>query len=531
MEPAPHLGDDAAELRDLRARLAEAEETLRAIRGGEVDALLIADGAGERVYTLRSADAPYRALVEKMNEGAATLTPQGHIIYCNQRFAELLETPLQTVIGTSLQRYVDEADRSALSELVRDGAGKMRTLLRRRIDAPPVDAQVSVSTVMLDEVEHRTLIVTDVSSLAQAQRESRSKDEFLAMLAHELRNPLGAIGGAAQVLGLAELDDPRARRARDVIERQVRQMARLVDDLLDVGRVMAGKIVLSLTPVDLAALVRTSVATLAQPEQGPGRLEVVVEPVWVLGDVVRLEQVVGNLLSNAFKFTPAGQSIRVEVRREGEQAVLSVSDAGSGIRADLLPLVFDLFVQAEVAADRATGGLGIGLTLVRRLVERHGGTVNATSPGLGKGATFTVRLPAVAPGAAAVPRTAGAPSPARRILLVDDNAEAREMYALALSVEGHQVDEACDGPSALVAFRRSPPDIAIIDIGLPGMDGYELARLLRDEPLGRHATLVALTGYGFPEDYQRSREAGFDRNLVKPVSPEDLRRELGALRP
>ena len=406
----------------------------------------------------------------------------------------------------------------------------MRTLLRRRIDLPPIDAQVSVSTVMLDEVEHRTLIVTDVSSLAQAQRESRSKDEFLAMLAHELRNPLGAIGGAAQVLGLAQLDDPRARRARDVIERQVRQMARLVDDLLDVGRVMAGKVVLSLTPLDLAALVRSCVATMPQPARELGRLEVVVEPVWVLGDAVRLEQIVGNLLSNAVKFTPAEQPIRIEVHREGEQAVLSVSDAGAGIRADLLPLVFDLFVQAEVAADRSTGGLGIGLTLVRRLVERHGGTVKATSAGPGKGATFTVRLPAVAPAAAPVPRAPSPPSPARRVLLVDDNAEAREMYALALSVEGHEVDEAWDGPSALAAFRRSPPDIAIIDIGLPGMDGCELARRLREEPIGRHATLVALTGYGFPEDHQRSREAGFDRHLVKPVSPEDLRRELGALR-
>ncbi len=530
MDAASTGAGGSSEVADLRARLGEAEETLRAIRAGEVDGLLISDDAGERVYTLRTADAPYRALVEKMNEGAATLTAQGHVIYCNQRFAQLLEMPLQQAIGASIDRLVEEADRVALRALIHDGFGKMRTPLRSRVGAAPVDAQVSVSIAAIDGVEHRTLIVTDISSLAQAERESRSKDEFLAMLAHELRNPLGAIGGAAQVLALAELNEPFARRARDVIERQVRQMARLVDDLLDIGRVMAGKIVLSLEPVDLADLVRSCIASMPESQRVPGRIEIRTEPVWVQADAVRLEQVVGNLASNALKFTPAESPIRIEVRRDGEEAVLSVTDRGAGIRPDLLPRVFDLFVQAEVAPDRAKGGLGIGLTLVRRLVERHGGTVSAASAGAGQGATFSVRLPAIAPAAAHAAATVVAPASPRCVLLVDDNAEAREMYSIALRREGHCVTEAEDAASALEVFRRARPDIAIVDIGLPGMDGYDLVRLLRREPGGGEVTLIALTGYGFPEDLERSREAGFDRHLVKPVSPEELRRELDAQR-
>ncbi len=257
-------GAEPAELDDLRTRLADAEETLRAIRDGEVDALLITDGAGERVYTLRSADAPYRALIEQMQDGAVTVTSRGDIVYSNRRFAELVETPLQHVIGSSVEQFVEDVDQTTLRALIAEGSGKLRTRLRTSGPAA-LEVHLSVSDVTVDDVTYRTLIVTDVTTLTKVQRESQSKDRFLAMLAHELRNPLGAIEGAVQVLGLTALREPRALHARDVIHRQTMHMARLVDDLLDVGRVMTGKIVLERQRVDLGESVRTCVAGITRP--------------------------------------------------------------------------------------------------------------------------------------------------------------------------------------------------------------------------------------------------------------------------
>ena len=239
---------------------------------------------------------------------------------------------------------------------------------------------------------------------------------------------------------------------------------------------------------------------------------------------MRLEQIVCNLVSNALKFTPRERRVAVSVSVEGANAALRVADEGMGISPDVLPHVFDLFVQDDVAIDRSKGGLGIGLTLVRRLVEIHGGTVEAESQGKGCGACFTVRLPAV-PSPMPIASADEAPdtrSPAKRVLLVDDHTDAREMYTLVLRTAGHDVYEAGDGPSALALFNRIPLDVAIVDIGLPGMDGYELARQIRSAPKGRSVGLIALTGYGLPEDGKRSEAAGFDRHLVKPVAPEDL---------
>ena len=519
--------DDSAEIDELRTRLAEAEETLRAIREGEVDALLIADASGERVYTLRSADAPYRALIEQMQDGAVTVTARGDIVYCNRRFADLVGAPLQHVIGSSINQFVEDTDHAVLAALLTDGSGKLRTCLRNP-SRPALEVHISVSHVIVDEVEYRTLIVTDVSTLTKVQRESQSKDEFLAMLAHELRNPLGAIEGAVQVLGLTALREPRALHARDVIHRQAMHMARLVDDLLDVGRVMTGKIVLECQPIDLGESVRSCVAALTSGQNAEGRVEIAAQPVWVNADPVRLEQIVGNLVANALKFSPQDRIVRVSVSAEAGSAVLCVADQGSGISADLLPHIFDLFVQADDTRDRANGGLGIGLTLVRQLVELHGGTIDVSSEGSGEGSVFKVRLPAAPPPSTADAIGQGARSsrPCRRVLLVDDNADAREMYAMVLQADGHEVFQAEDGAGAVATFRAVRPEIAVVDIGLPLMDGYEVARQIRAEPGGRDVMLIALTGYGFPEDRERSRAAGFDRHLVKPAMPDDLRREL-----
>jgi PAS domain S-box-containing protein len=486
----------------------------------------VADPSGDRLYTLRSADAPYRALVEQMQEGAATLTHDGIIVYCNRRFAELVAAPLQQVMGGSVHQFlVDDADHDTLSALIRAGSGKLRTHFRR--DGPPLDVHLSVSAVTFDEVEYRTMIVTDMTTFAKVQRESREKDEFLAMLAHELRNPLGAIAGAVQVLGLRDLGEPVAVRAHGIIERQVSHMARLMDDLLDVGRVMTGKIVLDCRPLDLGQCVRACVIAVTAGQGGEGRIDLEVQSVWVNADAIRLEQIIGNLISNALKFTSADRRVQVSVAAEDDKAVLRVTDQGIGIDPAVLPRIFDLFVQADDARDRVRAGLGIGLTLVRRLVELHGGSVHARSEGRGQGSTFTVRLSAISAAPRAhIPEHYVARSARRRVLLVDDNRDAREMYTLLLQADGHEVYQAADGAEALTVFRRERPHIAFVDIGLPGLDGHEVAREIRREPLGHQVTLVALTGYGFPEDRERTYAAGFDRHLVKPAGASELRREL-----
>jgi CheY-like chemotaxis protein/two-component sensor histidine kinase len=371
------------------------------------------------------------------------------------------------------------------------------------------------------------MIVSDMTTIARVQRESREKDEFLAMLAHELRNPLGAIGGAIQVLLLSDLREPHAVTARGVIERQVTHMARLMDDLLDVGRVVTGKIALDRQHIDLAQCVRSGVTAATSGPHAERHVQIQTQPVWISGDPVRIEQVIGNLVSNALRFTATDRAIQVSVHAEGPDAVLRVTDEGAGIDPKFLPRMFDLFVQADRTRDRLKGGLGIGLTLVKRLVELHGGTVNAFSDGLGRGSTFTVRIPRIVPSRDTAEAEPQARSTLRvQVLLVDDNADSREMHGLMLEADGHEVYKAEDGPSALEIFRRTRPQVAVVDIGLPGMDGYELARQLRSEPSGHEVVLIALTGYGFPEDRERSRAAGFDDHLVKPVAPEDLRRHL-----
>ena len=526
---------DDMSIEELRQRLLEAEGNLHAIYSGEIDALLLSDERGERrVFTLKSADAPYRALVERMQEGAATLTTQGQIVYCNQRFADLVKWPLEQVIGASIGTFLPSAEGEILRAMLDHGSG--RYMSHVMLDGQEgTEVQVTLSSIVLEDVEHRTLIVSDISSLARAQRESRSKDEFLAMLAHELRNPLGAIQGAVHALGIIGHTDPMAMRATGIIKRQVLHMARLVDDLLDVGRAVTGKIVLKRALVNLADCVKASVATIASGNANHGRIDVVSEPVWVSGDTVRLEQIIGNLLSNALKFSQGERTVNVFVGREGHEAVVRVVDSGVGIPPEMLPKIFDLFVQAHHTIDRSRGGLGIGLTLVKRLAEMHGGTVQASSDGESRGSTFTVRLPALAAplhdGAAqrgdgeAVPRRFDS----RRVLLVDDNHDSREMYRAVLRAHGHLVREASNAERALALLAEEAPDIAFIDIGLPGgMDGYELARRIRSHPQGRAVRLVALTGYGFPEDRVLSKQAGFVRHLVKPVDPETLHHELNA---
>jgi signal transduction histidine kinase/CheY-like chemotaxis protein len=524
----PEVRIDGEELNSLRARLAESEELVRAIRSGAVDAVVVDGPSGEQVYTLRSAEQPYRVLVEQMAQGAAILSDDGDILYCNHWFAQLAGTPLERVIGGPVLAFVDAADRHAFASLLSAGSGGLRCCLNPS-NGSPFDVFLSLTTTTLGDAGRRNLIVTDLRALMDAQagrhraeQESLAKDEFMAMLAHELRNPLGAIGSAVQVLEAVRDDDSHARHARAVIVRQVRHLSRLVEDLLDVGRVVTGKIVLDRRPVDLASLVRGSVAVFTERPIDHA-LEVAACPVWVNGDPVRLDQIVTNIVANAVKYTPAGGRIRVELTADAGHATLVVADTGVGVPPDLLPRIFDPFVQAEQTLDRAQGGLGIGLTLVRRLVELHGGTVQASSGGPGHGMTITVQIPAVAaPERKAAPPPPQAAGVKRRVLVIEDNQDARETLRVMLELAGHEVFEAGDGLAGLELLKTSRPDIAIIDIGLPELSGYDLAEQFRAEPASDDVLLIALTGYGLPEARGRSQSAGFDHHLVKPVSIEAL---------
>jgi PAS domain S-box-containing protein len=362
---------------------------------------------------------------------------------------------------------------------------------------------------------------------AQLYREmaeaNRAKDEFLATLSHELRNPLGAIATAVAALEFRGTAVEPAARLRQIIHRQTRHLTHLVDDLLDVARATAGKMALDRQPVDLSEVVGSCLSSLRESGRARGhRVTFRAESVIVNADATRLAQIITNMLDNAVKFTPAEGSIDIDVLREGQEAVLRVSDTGLGIEPAMLPRVFQLFAQAEQSMDRSVGGLGIGLTLSRRLVEMHDGTISAASAGPGRGAQFTVRLPVET--RATPPPVAAAPSSrrTRSILIVEDNDDARDSLQLLLESLGHRVASAADGLGALALARDHRPEIVLIDLGLPGLDGYDVARALRTSPGGTALTLIAITGYGQTEDRRRSKDAGFDAHLVKPVSERVL---------
>lgn len=359
----------------------------------------------------------------------------------------------------------------------------------------------------------------------EAERANRAKDEFLAMLGHELRNPIAAITNATAVLERIGATTELALKSRAILRRQARQLTRLVDDLLDVSRLAAGKLTLSRGPVDLLDVARRSVGVLDATGRFEAReVELHGTPAWVDADAARLEQIVTNLLVNATTHTPTGGSIRVLAGPEHGHAVLRVIDSGSGIAPELLPRVFDLFIQGERPHHGAQGALGIGLTLVRRLTELHGGRVEARSAGPGQGSEFIVWLPRIEPpGLDARDQPAPAEPTRKRILIVEDNADAREALRTLLEVAGHEVHEAVEGHAGLRMAVELRPDVAIVDLGLPDIDGLEIARKLATGA-GPRPRLVALTGYGLPEDQHRAREAGFDEHLTKPVDPDRLLR-------
>jgi PAS domain S-box-containing protein len=472
----------------------------------------------------------------------------------------LINPVAQTLVGwgeaeakgrslTEVFQIVDEQTRQAYENLVarvlREGAIAGLTnhtvLVAKDGRETPIDNSAAPIKDEQGKLIGVVLIFRDITERKRAEeslREAdRRKDEFLAMLAHELRNPLASIRNAAQVMKLLGSADANLRRAREVIERQMQHLTRLVDDLLDVSRITQGKVTLQREPLDLSMIIQRAVETsrpLIDARKHQMTLTLPPKLVRVEGDLTRLVQVLSNLLNNAAKFTDEGGHIRLKAAEESGEAVIRIRDNGMGLPADLLPRVFDRFTQAKRSPDRLQGGLGLSLALVRNLVEMHGGKVEARSEGLGQGSEFIVRLPLLALAAPGVEESQDKPkrlaSNALRVLLVEDNVDSAEMMAFTLRLGGHEVRTAHDGLSALEVACAFRPQVVLCDIGMPGIDGHEVATRLRAQPEFKQTRIIALSGYGQEEDRRRSKEVGFDYHLTKPVEPEALEALLDSLR-
>lgn len=634
----------------LRQRLADAEAALYAIQSGKVDALVVAGPNGQQVYTLKSADEPYRLLIEQMQEAALTLNDAGMILFCNQFFAQLTGHPHSQIVGRFLSDFLATADRLGMAELVRaalqgpvvvrvtlvatdgrlvpiklalnampgddfkgvcavatdltereemnraieaerltsavleatsdgvlmcdDGGRIIRanghalrlfgvTCLNRHIDDichldPPFD-QLTADLPQSPQGIERQLVVegrridvlcgirrlagaelsvsgwvitlSDITSQKEMERTLQAadqrKDEFLAVLGHELRNPLAGIANGVMLLQRGGATADQVHWTHRMLGDQVQHLARLLNDLLDLTRIKQQKIRLEKLPVDMVAIVHKSVASvvpLIETRAQTLTLELPARPAWVLGDATRLEQVVSNLLVNGAKYTGRGGTLRVELTVQSGAVYLRVRDNGIGLAPEMRQRIFEPFMQ--VAALGSQSGLGIGLSLARRLVKLHGGEITVASAGLNQGSEFIVRLPQTAAHAADESKNVGHTLPevqaGVRVLIVDDNQDAVRCLEILLHDAGCEVHAAYDGASALAAARAHAPEVVLLDIGLPDMDGYQVAAALRAERALRSTLLIAVSGFGNDEAQQRARDARFDRYLVKPVDHAEL---------
>jgi two-component system CheB/CheR fusion protein len=482
----------------------------------------------------------FRVLAETIPSFVWTAGADGTLLWANQRWLRYIGMTLEESRQGWQERVIHPDDRErwqlSWSGAARKGEefeveargqsqdGSFRWLLTRAV--PEKDGTGRVTRWF-----GVTTDIHDQKRLAEGLREAdRRKDEFLAMLSHELRNPLAAIDGALEVVRHSRRSPQQAELALERIERQSRHLRRLIDDLLDVSRIAKDKLQLRRESVDLAEIVNAAVESCSRLAGRALSVELPAEPIPLRADRARLVQTLQNLLDNAAKFTPADGRIGVTAQRDGSEAVLRVSDSGSGIAREALPQVFEMFYQADQSLERAQGGLGLGLTLARRLVELHGGTIEASSAGPGQGSEFVLRLP-IADERAEGPEPAGAAPDAvaqagRRVLIADDNEDAAESLALLLSLAGHEVQTAGDGEEAVAVAEQFRPQVALLDLGMPRLSGHDVARRLRQQPWAKDLLLVAVTGWSQAEEFQRTREAGFDAHLVKPVDSRTLMKLL-----
>ena len=549
---AATIGFGRRVLRPIATLAASAEAMARGERGSmesssvleleELRSALVRAGAAVR----QAAEERERSVVDHVVDGIITIDERAMIMSLNPAAERMFGVTAAAMIGQNVKALMPEPYRSGhdgyLSSYLKTGQAKIigigREVVGLRKDGSTFPMDLAVSEFRAGSQRLFTGIVRDITERKRAEQAlrdaDRHKDEFLAMLGHELRNPLAALTTATHVLRVAAAKDSTAASAHGVIERQTEHIVRLIDDLLDIARVRLGKMSLRQEPLDLAELV----AEVVQSRRMAGLLthratvRLDLTPAWINADRARLEQVFSNLLQNALKFTPPDGAIDVRVLQRGGEAVLRVSDSGRGIAPGVLPTIFEPFIQGEQNLARSEGGLGLGLALVKRLAELHGGSVLAESGGEGLGATFTVMLPAIAAPRELrpTPQAKGERHSTRlRILVIEDNQDSRHMLRATLAMEGHEVRDAASGPEGIQAAAEMNPDVVVLDIGLPGLDGYQVARRLRALPGGGEFVLIALSGYGRDDDRAQAEEAGFDAHLVKPATAESLAETIAGL--
>ena len=528
-KPAP-----SRRVRELERRLLEAEETIHAIRDGHVEALVVRTSQGEEIFTLRTADQPYRHMVEQMREGALTLDADGTILYCNKRFAELVAEPPERVAGRAVGEFLSPDDLPRLKTMLVSDSFRDEVQLLSSIGAQN-PAQLSSIALTIDEVRTVAVVVTDLTHerVERGLRESsRLKDEFLATLSHELRTPLNVILGWTRMLLADHLPESSRRHALELIDHNAHVQAQLVNDLVDMSRMSTGKLRIELEPQPIVPALEAALESIRPAALLKG---LTIDTAFdlpddtnVLADGTRLQQVLWNLLSNAVKFTPSGGRVGVDASADGDRIRIRVSDTGIGIDRSFLPHVFDRFRQADSGTTRGYGGLGLGLAIVHDLVRLHGGEVDVRSDGLGKGAAFTVVL-----------RTSAvAPNPNERrsqsrqtsslagfsVVLVEDHNDSRELFAQALKNAGAAVISFTGSDDAFRALDSVRPSILVADIGLPGEDGYSLIRRVRahSTPDVRNVPAIAVTAYATLPDHEEALALGYQRHLSKPIDPHHL---------
>ena len=509
----------------------DAEHALQAIANGNIDGVVV---GGEHVMLLAEAQRPYRALVDRMQQGAVTVSSNGEVLYANERFAGMVGRPRDALLGRRLHAVLGTGAIDSLLE-DRDGAVVEVTLTRK--DQSPLPVRIEAERV--EGVDAMTLIVEDLTERERhraIQERARRNDHFLAVLAHELRNPLGSIRNAGAILARSDLG-PADRAVLGVIERQSETLVRLVDDLLDVHRLNEGKMVLQRSCVEVQAAIDDAVGAVAQNLATKAQtidVRLPDETLYIDGDPIRIAQVLTNLLLNASKFTGKAGRIAVTAERgsdrgDGSATVrVSVTDNGIGLAPDQLERIFEPYVQAAADAAAFPEGLGLGLSVARRLIDLHGGTIHARSDGPGRGSTFVVELPLCDPPAqAALPVNREQPEERRaRILIADDDRDSASTLSLLLELMGHETFSTHDGESAIALADQVQPDVVILDIQMPKVDGNTAARTLCERPWAENLLLYALTGWGEPRDPQLMHAARFDRYFVKPVSIDSLAAEL-----